>query len=171
MSLLALLAMACFPVLVRAEGSAGAQYEPAPLSATPPGSKTQSHSAPKANSSGSNGGGAEAPSGSNRSGSSEESPATDSESSAPPGGAGTGGGGNGGHGQSNPGKNSSHAGGSSAQHLEQASTQQDNGGGSSPLLPILIAVAVLAAISIGAYVYRQRRQSRGPDTRVSPEAG
>jgi hypothetical protein len=37
--------------------------------------------------------------------------------------------------------------------------------------PILIAVAVLAAISIGAYVYRQRRQRGGPDTRVSPEAG
>jgi hypothetical protein len=40
--------------------------------------------------------------------------------------------------------------------------------GSSPLVPILIAVAVLAAISIGAYYYRQRRQ--GPGSTVSPNA-
>jgi hypothetical protein len=31
-------------------------------------------------------------------------------------------------------------------------------GGSSPLVPVLIAVAVLAAISIGTVIYRQRRQ-------------
>jgi cobalamin biosynthesis Mg chelatase CobN len=41
-------------------------------------------------------------------------------------------------------------------------------GGSSPLVPILIAVAVLAAISIGAYYYRQRRQ--GPGSTVTPNA-
>lgn len=40
--------------------------------------------------------------------------------------------------------------------------------GSSPLVPILIAVAVLAAISIGAYYYRQRRQ--GPGDTISPKA-
>jgi cobalamin biosynthesis Mg chelatase CobN len=40
--------------------------------------------------------------------------------------------------------------------------------GSSPLVPILIAVAVLAAISIGAFYYRQRRQ--GPGSTVSPNA-
>lgn len=32
-----------------------------------------------------------------------------------------------------------------------------NGGGSSPVLAILITVAVLAAISFGAVIYRQRR--------------
>ncbi|HYC82557.1 MAG TPA: hypothetical protein VEB65_12265, partial [Solirubrobacterales bacterium] len=32
------------------------------------------------------------------------------------------------------------------------------GGGSSPLVPILVAVAVLAALSVGAVLYRQRRQ-------------
>ena len=37
-------------------------------------------------------------------------------------------------------------------------TTSHSGGGSSPLLPILIAVAVLAALSIGAVVLRQRRQ-------------
>jgi hypothetical protein len=39
---------------------------------------------------------------------------------------------------------------------------------SSPLVPILIAIVVLAAISIGAYYYRQRRQ--GADPSVSPKA-
>jgi MYXO-CTERM domain-containing protein len=34
-------------------------------------------------------------------------------------------------------------------------------GGSSPLVPILIAVAVLAAISVGAVLVRQRRGSAG----------
>lgn len=37
----------------------------------------------------------------------------------------------------------------------------DGGGGSSPLLPIIIAVLVLGAISIGAVIYRQRRQDGG----------
>ncbi len=39
---------------------------------------------------------------------------------------------------------------------------------SSPLAPILIAIVVLAAISIGAYYYRQRRQGAGSS--VSPKA-
>jgi cobalamin biosynthesis Mg chelatase CobN len=42
------------------------------------------------------------------------------------------------------------------------------GDSSSPLVPILIAIAVLAAISIGAYYYRQRRQD--PGSSVSPKA-
>jgi hypothetical protein len=36
-------------------------------------------------------------------------------------------------------------------------------------VPILIAIAVLAAASLGAVVYRQRRL-RGPSSPVSPEA-
>jgi hypothetical protein len=43
-----------------------------------------------------------------------------------------------------------------------------NGDSSSPLVPILIAIAVLAAISIGAFYYRQRRQGAGSS--VSPKA-
>jgi hypothetical protein len=39
---------------------------------------------------------------------------------------------------------------------------------SSPLVPILIAIVVLAAISIGAFYFRQRRQSG--DSPVSPRA-
>ena len=49
---------------------------------------------------------------------------------------------------------------------EKTSTVNDDG--SSPLVPILIAIVVLAAISIGAYYYRQRRQ--GADSPVSPRA-
>lgn len=40
--------------------------------------------------------------------------------------------------------------------------------GSSPLVPILIAIAVLAAISVGAFLYRQRRQD--PTSPISPKA-
>lgn len=44
-------------------------------------------------------------------------------------------------------------------------------GSSSPLVPILIAIAVLAAISIGAFFYRQRRQEPGsPESPASPKA-
>src|SRR6201991_3153816 len=49
-----------------------------------------------------------------------------------------------------------------------ATAPADDDSGSSPLVPILIAVAVLAAISIGALVVRQRRQGRGPG-QISPK--
>lgn len=49
--------------------------------------------------------------------------------------------------------------------LEPSSATTDDG--SSPLVPILIAVAVLAAISVGAVLYRQRR---GSDGGFSPNA-
>ena len=50
----------------------------------------------------------------------------------------------------------------------------ESSGGSSPVVPILIAVAVLAAISIGVVLYRQRKSGQGPDGRgrvSSPNAG
>jgi len=43
----------------------------------------------------------------------------------------------------------------------ESSSQVAESDGSSPLVPILIAVAVLAAISIGAVMVRQRRGSAG----------
>ncbi len=43
----------------------------------------------------------------------------------------------------------------------------ESSGGSSPVVPILIAVAVLAAISIGVVLYRQRKSGQGPDSSVS----
>lgn len=54
----------------------------------------------------------------------------------------------------------------------QGKPASSSSGGSSPLVPILIAVAVLAAISIGAVIYRQRRQDDGGSgSPVSPKAG
>lgn len=53
-----------------------------------------------------------------------------------------------------------------AQPIKNAATSEDES--SSPLVPILIAIAVLAAISIGAFYYRQRRQGAGSS--VSPKA-
>jgi cobalamin biosynthesis Mg chelatase CobN len=44
---------------------------------------------------------------------------------------------------------------------------ESSGGGSSPVVPILIAVIALAAISIGVVLYRQRKSGQGPDSRVS----
>jgi cobalamin biosynthesis Mg chelatase CobN len=47
-------------------------------------------------------------------------------------------------------------------------TETSSSGGSSPVVPILIAVIVLAAISIGVVLYRQRKSGgQGPDSRVS----
>ena len=50
-----------------------------------------------------------------------------------------------------------------------ASSSEDD---SSPLIPILIAIAVLAAISIGVVLMRQRRESDDePGVPASPKAG
>ncbi len=40
---------------------------------------------------------------------------------------------------------------------------QDGDGGSSPLVPILIAIAVLAALSAGVVLYRRKREQRPSD--------
>jgi hypothetical protein len=45
--------------------------------------------------------------------------------------------------------------------LGEPSSQAAESDGSSPLVPILIAIAVLAAISVGAVMVRQRRGSAG----------
>lgn len=95
------------------------------------------------------------------------------------GGSGKGGGTNTGQGsQGSPGEGSQGGGGSGPadQGLGKAKPISTLGepaghttdeGSSSPLVPILIAIAVLAAISVGAYYYRQRRD---PDSPVSPKA-
>jgi hypothetical protein len=104
------------------------------------------------------------------SGSSEASPSKESESSTAGGGpAKSGNGGNGGNGQSNPGKSRDQQALSGAKPLGTSAAETDSGGGSSPLVPILIAVAALAAISVAVAVW-QRRKRGGPDARVSPEA-
>jgi len=162
--------MACFPSLAAAEENSGIQYE------------TDVPSVPKDE--GSNIPSKKHPGGSNTSNEADN----EATGSNTPGGAGSGGGDNSstgggtGTGQGSPGSggggdkaaNGSQAAGgdvSGAQPIETvpaASKQAADDGGSSPLVPILIAVAVLAAISIGAFYYRQRRQGSG--STVSPSA-
>ncbi len=52
-------------------------------------------------------------------------------------------------------------------HEGPGANVSESSGGSSPVVPILIAVVVLAAISIGVVLYRQRKSGPGPDSRVS----
>ena len=172
LSVLALLAIACFPGLAQAEENSGIQYE----TDVPTVPSHESSNIPSKNKSG----GTKAPSES-------ESEASSSES---PGGAATGGSGDSGQGGGTPSGQSNQAGGGDGQKAGNGSQNAGAGsinaaqplattadsagdssdGGSSPLVPILIAVAVLAAISIGYFYYRQRRQGPG-STVSSPKAG
>lgn len=56
--------------------------------------------------------------------------------------------------------------GPKSSHVEhpagEESSPHDAGGGSSPVVPILIAVVVLAAFSISVVIYRQRKRSQDP---------
>lgn len=104
-------------------------------------------------------------------------------------GSGTGGGSDSGQGGGTPSGQGSQAGGGdgrkgqngsqdsagnikTAQPLATAPAAETDDGGSSPLVPILIAVALLAAASIGYFLYRQRKgsDSSGPSV-SSPKAG
>jgi cobalamin biosynthesis Mg chelatase CobN len=74
--------------------------------------------------------------------------------------------------QGNPGgsanagaKNAAHPGAQNASGVPASHSDDDSG--SSPLVPILIAIAVLAAISVAVVMVRQRR---GPNASASPEA-
>jgi cobalamin biosynthesis Mg chelatase CobN len=98
----------------------------------------------------------------------------ESESEASTGGTAGGGGpsGNGGnHSGGGPSNGQPESGVGGAQKVANTSVKpvSSSGGGSSPIVPILIAVAVLAAISIGVVLYRQRKDDSGPgsDRRVS----
>jgi cobalamin biosynthesis Mg chelatase CobN len=166
LSALALLALACFPVLAQADSS-GIQYSDAPPTVT--GShKIPTQSAPPAHSSKADGGAAHGKgNGSGSSGKGSSAGGSSSKSGGSPGTArGDGTGQQGSPGQGSGGKSNTHAtpAGSGAEPVLSKSD-----GGSSPLVPILIAIAVLAAISIGAVMMRQRRR-RDSGVSVSPEA-
>lgn len=64
-------------------------------------------------------------------------------------------------------KGSTQEGVSPAKKVSSPVHTSKSSGGSSPVVPILIAVAVLAAISIGVVLYRQRKSGQGPDSRIS----
>jgi len=170
-SVLALLAFACFPVWAQATDSSGVQYSDAPPTATgtnPP----SSHETP-AKTSVASGGGASAPSqSSTTTNSSGESLGGGGSSSATTGNAPIKGN-DGGTGQGSPDKGGADAPSQSVQqagHPGGSSASKGNDGASSPLVPILIAIAALAAISIGAVILRARQQRRSPGAAISPKA-
>ncbi|HEV2789998.1 MAG TPA: hypothetical protein VGV69_01700 [Solirubrobacterales bacterium] len=161
LSVLAVLAMACFPGLAQAEESGEIQYETDVP--TVPNNESSNNSSKQ------------------DSGNTQTDDESDPEAggSTAPGGGGSGGsddpstGGGAHQGQTNQGSGgddgqapngSKPAGGDVGQAksidvapVADTSAAADDGG-SSPLVPILIAIAVLAAISIGAFFYRQRRE-------------
>jgi cobalamin biosynthesis Mg chelatase CobN len=159
-SVSALLAFALFPALANAEDSSGIQYSDAPPTVT--GKQVP-------NSSATNAGGAAGQS-STRSGSTDGRKSDDSRENGSAGGAAGHRGGDGKDGGSGAsGANQRGEEGTPAEAIDLAPSSTDEG--SSPLVPILIALAVLAAISIGTVAMRRRRQ--GPadgETPVSPEA-
>jgi cobalamin biosynthesis Mg chelatase CobN len=164
---LALLALGCFPLLAHADSSE-VEYQDAPPTVT--GGKAPNDHGPSAGSSNVNNGGASAPGGKGGSGGSSGGGSSEGGSSGSGGGAGSTKDGGTGQ-QGSPGKhsgNGSIASGKTAAGTHEASSQDS--GGSSPLVPILVALAALAAISLGVVTIRQRRRRGSPRSRVSPEA-
>jgi cobalamin biosynthesis Mg chelatase CobN len=168
---LAVLAIACFPGLAQAEENSGIQYE----SDVPAVPNDQGSNIPSKHKSG----GTDAPSESE-----SEASKSDTPGAAVPGGSDNSGGGGG-----TPSGQSNQAGGGDGQKAKDGSqnasghinaaqplattpaAETDSDSGSSPLVPILIAIAVLAAISVGYFLYRQRRQQGPGSTVSSPKAG
>jgi len=157
--------MACFPVASYGEESIGPVYDTEVPSPTGPKKTPATDNDSDANSSKT--GGATVPSGDEAGGS-----GSGSSSGGASGGGGSGSGGDG-TGQGSQG-NGSKGDAAQAGNLQSGDSQpgqqarSETSSDSSPLVPILIAIAVLAAISIGAVLYRQRRQ--GPGSPVSSKA-
>jgi cobalamin biosynthesis Mg chelatase CobN len=174
MSVLALLALACLPVLAHA--SSIPEYTDSPPTAVggsggSGGSSGGSNAEPPARNSSTQGGGASAPSsaGGNNSvsGSSANKPSSKSGAHANTGS----GGGTGQQGSPAAGGPGNKVG--TAQQAAQTGApnpSQSDDGGSSPLIPILIAIAILAATSLGVVLYRQRRQRGTAGDSLSPKA-
>jgi cobalamin biosynthesis Mg chelatase CobN len=167
LSVFALLAFACFPVFALAEDSSGIQYSDAPPTVT--GKKT---SEPPARASETGGGTGSAGKSATGPGSSRDNSSDGDSSSDETGGVGAGKGG--GSGKGNPNGSAADAGGKVGKGSPAPGStliaEDSADGGSSPLVPILIALAVLAAVSIGVVAAKRRRQDPGAGSSVSPEA-
>jgi hypothetical protein len=161
LSVLALLALACFPVLAQAD-SGTIEYDP---SLPNDGGARQNENIAKSSES-PNSGGAEAPGGGTGGGYAGQA----SQSSEGQGNANAR---NGGTGQGSPDKGNNPSGETKVQPAAPIaqSTPDSSDDGSSPLVPILIALAVLAAISVAALMIRQRRQRDGSSPSLSTKAG
>jgi hypothetical protein len=162
LSVLALLALACFPVLAQAD-SGTIEYDP---SLPSDGGAKQNENIAKSSESPKTGGAEAPPSAGTGEGYAEQAPPSSEGqgSYANPGG---------GTSQGSPDKGNNPPGETKVQpaapHAQSTPASSDDG--SSPLVPILIAAALLAAISIAALVIRQRRQRDGSSPSLSTKAG
>jgi cobalamin biosynthesis Mg chelatase CobN len=159
---LALLAFACFPVLAHAGVPNYTDAPPDPTGDV----EIQERSEPPAHSSNTGGGGSGSVTGEG-SGKRDGSGAGSADGrSSGPGAGGASDGGKGQGGQANGSGNGQEA------PVAGAATAATSDEGASPLIPILIAIAVLAAISVGVVLMRQRRHGDDePGVPVSPRAG
>jgi cobalamin biosynthesis Mg chelatase CobN len=147
-----------------AEDSSGIQYSDAPPTVT---GKT-SDGNPKSHS-GSGGGNGESDQSSTRSGSKADGKSDDRDSDDKGGaGGGSDDGGKGGAAGKKAGEEKAGNGATPIDHNLAASSEDDD---SSPLVPILIALAVLAAISVGVVAMRRKREDADPGAPASHEAG
>jgi hypothetical protein len=164
---LALLAFACcFPLLAQAD-SGEIQYNPGVTG--PGGGASENESIAKKSTEPPNSGGAEAPpsTGSVESYPEEAPPSSESESTTSTGNGG-------GNGQGKPDKGHNPPAKAKVQPsapIAKSKPHSSDDGGSSPLLPILIAILALAAISVAAIVIRHRRQRDGSSPSLSTKAG
>ncbi|HEX4463247.1 MAG TPA: hypothetical protein VH042_01245 [Solirubrobacterales bacterium] len=174
MSVIAL-ALACFPALAQAECTSSSCVQYTESIPKPEGENTpQGHQKTPAKVSKTGKDGNSEPSqpngskGAKEAEGSEEGEASEKKSGAVPGHSGDNGQGKPGGSTHEGGKNAVNPGAQSKSGV-QASKSSDSGG-SSPLVPILIAIAVLAAISVAVVTIRQRRQRGGPTATASPKA-
>jgi hypothetical protein len=163
LSVLALLALACFPVLAQAD-SGTIEYDP---SLPSDGGAKQNENIAKSSESPKSGGAEAPPGGGTSEGYVEQAPPSSEGQGNPNAGKA------GGPSQGSPDKGNNPPGKTKVQpaapHVQSTPNSSDDG--SSPLVPILIAAAVLAAISIAALLIRQRRQRDGSSPSLSTKAG
>jgi cobalamin biosynthesis Mg chelatase CobN len=165
--MLALLAFAVSPGLAQAEEASGIQYEPDVP--TVPGKQKIPTKEKKSNSGEPEAGSSKSPTGGGSGGGNHPGGGGTGNTGQGNQGGGTGGTQAGGGGQNSGGQNGGGQNPSTTNVSSGAPAgSESSGGSSSPLVPILIAIAALAAISIGAVVYRQRRGRGGSS--VSPKA-
>lgn len=164
LSLLALLALS-FPVGASAqEDAAGVQYQDS--IPRPEGDNSPQRESSAGSSKAKNGGKAQPGT------TGPDSAGTDSstkESSSPGGGADAKD--DGGTGQGSSGSSADRKAGAPVQPGGQNASTSEDDDGSSPLVPILVAIFVLAGVSLAALLIRHRRQRDASAGSISPEAG
>ncbi|HEX2095838.1 MAG TPA: hypothetical protein VHF50_00530 [Solirubrobacterales bacterium] len=146
-----------------AEDSSGIQYSDAPPTVT--GNTSDKDPSGRSNTVG---GGDDSDQSSRRSGSTAEGKSKDGSDDEQGGAGGGNDGGKGGAAGKQAGDERSGAGGD-VKPLDASAASSDDG--SSPLVPILIALAVLAAISFGVLAMRKKRRDTDPGAPASTEAG